>query len=56
MKEIITEKEYLELGEKFEDKENELFGEKGFESVVAKVEDLEKQLNIFDLAQFTPSK
>jgi hemerythrin-like domain-containing protein len=56
MKEIIPEKEYLELGEKFEDKENELFGEKGFESVVAKVEDLEKQLNIYDLAQFTPSK
>lgn len=56
IKEIIPSKEYLDLGEQFEDKEHELFGEKGFESMVVKVEDLEKQLDIFDLSQFTPVK
>lgn len=54
IKEIIPSKEYLELGEQFEEKEHELFGENGFESIVSKVENLEKQLNIFDLKQFTP--
>ena len=51
---IIPKKEYLEMGDKFEDKEHELFGEKGFESMVGKVADLERKLNIYDLSQFTP--
>lgn len=54
IREIIPPKEFLELGDQFENKEHELFGEKGFESMVSKVEDLEKQLKIYDLKQFTP--
>jgi hemerythrin-like domain-containing protein len=53
-KEIISKKEYDTLGDKFEDKENELFGKNGFETMVGKVADIEKQLGIYDLAQFTP--
>jgi hemerythrin-like domain-containing protein len=55
IRKIIPKEEYLDLGEEFEDKEHELFGENGFESMVEKVENLEKQLNIFDLSQFTPA-
>jgi hemerythrin-like domain-containing protein len=53
-REIVTADEFYDLGEKFEDKENELFGEHGFEQIVAQVAELEKTLGIFDLAQFTP--
>jgi hypothetical protein len=35
-------------------KENELFGQDGFEKMVDRVAGLEKQLGIYDLAQFTP--
>ena len=51
---IIPGKEYFELGESFEDKEHKLFGEEGFESVVKKVADIEKQLGINELSGFTP--
>src|SRR5437762_116872 len=39
---------------RFEKKEDELFGEDGFEKVVDKVAGIEKRLGIYDLAQFTP--
>jgi hemerythrin-like domain-containing protein len=55
IKKIISGDEYLDLGEEFEDREHELFGEHGFESMVEKVENLEKQINIYDLSQFTPA-
>lgn len=42
------------LGEDFEKKEHELFGIEGFESIVEKVADIEKQLGIYDLSEFTP--
>src|SRR5438552_1534910 len=42
------------LGEDFEKKEDELFGEDGFEKVVGQVAGIEQQLGIYDLAQFTP--
>jgi hemerythrin-like domain-containing protein len=51
---IVSAKEYEELGEKFEDKEHQLFGKDGFEKIVAEVAGLEKALGIYDLAQFTP--
>lgn len=51
---LISKKEYKELGEIFEDTEHELFGEKGFFSIVSKVEILEKKLGIYNLEQFTP--
>ncbi len=51
---LISEKEFEELGEKFEDLEHELFGENGFETMVKKVENIEKELGIYNLEQFTP--
>jgi len=42
------------LGEQFEDKEHELFGEDGFDKMVDRVAGIEKILGIYDLAQFTP--
>jgi hemerythrin-like domain-containing protein len=50
---LVSAKEYDALGEKFEDKEKELFGQDGFEKIVKEVTDLEKALGIYDLAQFT---
>ena len=51
---LMSANEYDSLGEDFEKKEHELFGEDGFESMVDKVAGIEKQLGIYDLAQFTP--
>jgi len=51
---IVSAHEFDALGEDFEKKEDELFGEDGFEKVVDKVAGIEKQLGIYDLAQFTP--
>jgi hemerythrin-like domain-containing protein len=52
--ELVPGEEYDELGDAFEDKENELFGEKGFEKMVDRVASIEKRLGIYDLARFTP--
>ena len=52
---IVTPHEFDSLGEDFEKKENELFGEDGFEKMVDKVAGIEKRLGIYDLAQFTPN-
>jgi hemerythrin-like domain-containing protein len=52
---IVTPNEFDSLGEDFEKKENELFGEDGFEKMVDKVAGIEKRLGIYDLAQFTPT-
>jgi hemerythrin-like domain-containing protein len=51
---IVSKHEYNSLGEDFEKKERELFGEDGFESMVDKVAAIEKKLGIYDLAKFTP--
>ena len=51
---LVSAHEYDALGEAFENKEHELFGEDGFEHMVDKVSGIEKQLGIYDLAQFTP--
>jgi hemerythrin-like domain-containing protein len=51
---IVTRHEFDSLGEDFERKENELFGEDGFEKMVDKVAGIEKRLGIYELAQFTP--
>ena len=51
---IVSPHEFDALGEDFEKKEDELFGEDGFEKVVDKVAGIEKRLGIYDLAQFTP--
>jgi hemerythrin-like domain-containing protein len=51
---IVSPHEFDALGEDFEKKEDELFGEDGFEKVVDRVAGIEKRLGIYDLAQFTP--
>jgi hemerythrin-like domain-containing protein len=51
---MLGEDEYDALGDAFEDKENELFGENGFEHMVVRVESIEKKLGIYDLARYTP--
>lgn len=50
---LIPEREYRALGDRFERREHELFGERGFEGVVDEVAAIEKNLGIYDLAQFT---
>jgi hemerythrin-like domain-containing protein len=54
LRKILSKHEYDSLGEDFEKKEQELFGKDGFESMVDKVSDIEKQLGIYDLSKFTP--
>jgi hemerythrin-like domain-containing protein len=51
---IVSPHEYDALGDDFEKKEDELFGDEGFFKVVDQVAELEKKLGIYDLAQFTP--
>jgi hemerythrin-like domain-containing protein len=51
---IVSSHEFDSLGEDFEKKEDELFGEDGFEKVVDRVGGIEKRLGIYELAQFTP--
>ena len=51
---IVSPHEFDSLGEDFEKKEDELFGEDGFEKVVDKVAGIEKRFGVYDLAQFTP--
>jgi hemerythrin-like domain-containing protein len=51
---LLPTKRLNELGEQFEKEEDRLFGEEGFEKTVDQVARIEKQLGIYDLAQFTP--
>ncbi len=51
---IVSRNEFDSLGEQFERREKELFGEDGFEHMVDRLAGLEKSLGIYDLAQFTP--
>jgi hemerythrin-like domain-containing protein len=53
-KRLLSAKQLDELGDKFEAEEDRRFGDKGFEKMVEKVATLEKELGIYDLAQFTP--
>ena len=54
-RDVVGRAAYRELGDQFEDKEHELFGERGFETFVSEVADLERALGIYDLASFTPA-
>ncbi|XVQ89965.1 hemerythrin domain-containing protein [Microbispora siamensis] len=53
-REVVPAKEFLRLGEVFEDEEHRRFGPRGFEGVVDQVADIEKALGIYDLSRFTP--
>jgi hemerythrin-like domain-containing protein len=51
---VVSSHEYDALGEQFEKIERQTFGGDGFDIYVDKVMEIEKQLGIYDLAQFTP--
>jgi hemerythrin-like domain-containing protein len=51
---IVSKHEYDSLGEEFENNEHKLFGKDGFETMVNKVADIEKSLDIYELSKFTP--
>jgi hemerythrin-like domain-containing protein len=53
---VVSVNEFDSLGEEFEKKEDELFGDDGFFKVVDQVAEIEKKLGIYDLAQFTPKE
>lgn len=50
----IAVSKYEAMGDVFEDRERALFGENGFETMVAKVAGIEERLGIYDLSRFTP--
>ena len=54
LRSVVSKHEFAALGEDFEKKEHQLFGEEGFEKMVDRVATIEKSLGIYDLAQFTP--
>lgn len=51
---LLPADEYMKLGELFEEREHELFGNDGFEKIVGQVANIEKQLNIYNLSEFIP--
>lgn len=51
---IVSPQEYDSLGEKFEEEEEQLIGEGGFEKTVNEVAQLEKVVTLHDLSIFTP--
>jgi hemerythrin-like domain-containing protein len=51
----MKEKDFRELGERFEEREHELLGKDGFEGVLDHVAQIESALGIYELDRFTPS-
>jgi hemerythrin-like domain-containing protein len=51
---LVSANEYDAMGEDFENKEHQLFGDDGFEKMVDRVAQLERAIGINDLNQFTP--
>jgi hemerythrin-like domain-containing protein len=51
---VVKPDEYDEMGDTFEEIEHQKFGAAGFEGVVQKIAEIEKNLRIYDLASFTP--
>ncbi len=52
-KEVVTDSQYDELSDKFEEIEHQEFGKDGFEDAVKRIGDIEDSLGLGDLAQFT---
>jgi hemerythrin-like domain-containing protein len=53
-KRLLTSKEYDELSDKFEDIEQDQFGDDGFEQAVKQIGEIEASLGISDISTFTP--
>jgi hemerythrin-like domain-containing protein len=52
-KQTLTDKQLDEMGEKFEEIEHQQFGEDGFESTVRQIAEVESELGLAELSQFT---
>jgi hemerythrin-like domain-containing protein len=52
-KQTLTAKKLDEMGEKFEEIEQQQFGEDGFESAVRQIAEVESELGLAELSQFT---
>jgi hemerythrin-like domain-containing protein len=52
-KQILTAKQLDEMNDKFEEIEHQQFGEDGFENAVQQISDIESELGMADLSQFT---
>jgi len=52
-KATLTDEQYDEIGDKFEEIERQQFGEDGFETAVKQMADIEATLGVSDLSQFT---
>jgi hemerythrin-like domain-containing protein len=51
---LVTAEQFEKLADEFEESEEKLFGEHGFERMLAQVSKLETQLGIHDLNSYTP--
>lgn len=51
---VVSPKEFDALGERFERREEDLFGYTGFFRIADQVAEIEKRLGILDLSRFTP--
>lgn len=51
---LLTSQEYDELNDKFEDIEQDQFGEDGFEQAVKQIGEIEESLGLADISIFTP--
>ena len=52
-RQLVSPEHFQELAEIFEDIEEEKFGKDGYFNVLTMVEDLEKELGIYDLERFS---
>ena len=53
LRRLVPDREYHALGRRFQQRERELLGERGFAGVVDDVAAIEKSLGLYELAQFT---
>jgi len=53
-KKTMTDDELDEMGGKFEDIERQQFGGDGFDDAVKQIGDIETEVGIADISQFTP--
>jgi hemerythrin-like domain-containing protein len=51
---LFTEKQFDELGDRFEEREHQLLGNSSFAGTLDEVRQLERTLGIYDLSNFTP--
>ncbi|MFC7327904.1 hemerythrin domain-containing protein [Marinactinospora rubrisoli] len=54
LREVVSAKEFTDLGDIFEEEEHRRFGANGFKDMVEEVAGIEKSLGIYELSQFTP--